>query len=70
MPVDAMSQCAHTARITPRTNANGTWSTRQRRVRQPMAPTSTTALVVCTVAGTHPCINEISAMRCRQNFAG
>jgi len=40
-------------------NATGTEITRHRRDRRPIANTSTTAVITCTVAGIQPCINDI-----------
>ena len=50
-----MYQCVHAARIRPTTSATGSHTSRQRRDRQPIATTSTTAATAHTVGGSHPC---------------
>ena len=53
-----MYQYAAAVRAAPTTSAHGSHTNRQRRVRRPIAASSATAAMTCTVIGIHPCIND------------
>ena len=54
-------RCTSTPSRTARADASaatGSHTSRQRRLRQPMAASSTTAATTCTVSGSQPCISD------------
>src|SRR3981189_624263 len=58
IPSEAMYQYAATASATPTSEAHGSHTRRQRRVRQPIAASSRRLATPCAVIGTQPCISE------------
>ena len=57
-PSEPMYRCAHAASAAPLTTITGNHRTRQDRDRPPTANSSTTAVTICTAAGSQPWIND------------
>ena len=57
-PSESIYQCAHPAAVKPTMIATGNHTRYHRRDRKPMAATSTTTAMICSVGGSQPCSND------------
>ncbi len=67
IPAEAMYQYAPTASATPTSAADGSHTTRQRRLRQPIAAISRRPATTWAVIGSQPCMSEIWWRNCSGN---